>query len=495
MNRTRSTINNSIWALPLIAACLFVFSGIAAAQSGQLVSADYGVNGNRVDVTSRIRSMSQDGYLNFRVANDILGFDPAPGLAKDLRIRVRDNNGRTRDYRYHEGDTVSLTLDTGGYYPDRDRGYSQNGNGYGGLRIVRARYGAGNKWMDVTSTLQNLVSNNSVSVKVNNTNMGGDPAEGDHKVLEVDWDSGNGRQRTRISEGDYLNLSASASGYGTDGGGGYPNGGYGRYSGLRIIRARYGAGNRWRDVTNILQNLASNNSINIKVNNTNLGGDPAEGDQKVLEVDWESSNGPQSTRVMEGDYLNLSDAGGSYGGPGYGSTGSYGSGNYGGYSGLRILSARYGAEGKWMDVTSRLQSMVTPSGINIKVNNTNMGGDPNDDRHKILEVEFESQGRRTTARVMEGDYLNLSAASTGNSPYYSDLRIIRASYGADDKWMDVTGTLQGLVNNNRLNIKVNNTNMGGDPNDDRHKELKIEWEYQGRRQTSHLREGDYLNIP
>ena len=440
MRKIVSSARKTAWLLTVVATCLFAFAGSARAQSGQLISADYGTGDNRVDVTSRLQSMSQNGYINFQVSNDNLGGDPVPNQPKELRVRLRDNSGRTRDYRFHEGDTVSLTLDTGGYNNNAgynqgsNQGYDPNGNRgtYGQstgryrnarVRIISARYGAGNSWRNVTSRVQRLVRTNNTTVKVNNTNLGGDPAEGEHKWLEVVYESRGQRQDARFAEGDYINFNSLNGGTGgyrngdPDGdgdrdrnAGGYNRGGYGNYSGLRITSARYGAGDRWMDVTGIVQSQVTGNSINIKVNNTNMGGDPAENQPKWLEVEWDSSTGHQSTRIQEGGYLNISDTGANNSG-GYGNnTGTYGNpGTYGGgYAGLRIISARYGAGNQWMDVTSTLQNFVSGGSINVKVNNTNMGGDPAVEQHKVLEVQYQSQSGIQTTTIAEGDYLNLS---------------------------------------------------------------------------------------
>lgn len=380
MKRDSSKLRNALSMLTFLAGCLCVFTGVAAAQDGQLVSADYGAGSRRVDVTSRVQSMVQNGSLKFRVGNSALGGDPAPKQVKELRIRLRWQNGRTRDYRYAEGDTVNLTLDAGGDY--------RPGGGHRGLRIVRARYGAGNRWMDVTATLQNLVSNDRLSIKVNNTDMGGDPAEGQHKDLRVEWEYRGRSQETRLREGDYLNLPEDDGDY---------HGDYGRDSrDLRIIKARYGAGNRWMDVTNTLQNLVSENRLNVKVNNTNMGGDPADDQHKELEVEWAYHGRRQETRLREGDSLNLPDNARADDG-----------GNYPRYGDLRIISAKYGAGNRWLDVTATLQNLVSNNRLNVKVNNTNMGADPAEDQKKELVIEWEYQGQRRQSRLREGDYINI----------------------------------------------------------------------------------------
>ena len=52
----------AIWALMLAMT-------VSAAQAVTIMCADYGVEGNRIDVTTRVLAMVQNGYLNFRVTN------------------------------------------------------------------------------------------------------------------------------------------------------------------------------------------------------------------------------------------------------------------------------------------------------------------------------------------------------------------------------------------------------------------------------------------
>jgi hypothetical protein len=53
-----------------------------------------------------------------------------------------------------------------------------------GWQVIRADWGSGNRWMDVTNQCRMLLSGNGM-VKVNNQNMGGDPAVGADKILRI----------------------------------------------------------------------------------------------------------------------------------------------------------------------------------------------------------------------------------------------------------------------------------------------------------------------
>jgi hypothetical protein len=184
-----------------VAICAVLGSVGAAAQNWQVMSADYGVSNNRMDVTNTVKRLVNGP--NFRVNNTTMGGDPARGADKVLRIHARNASGRMQDFVYKEGQTVNSQQLTGGGYPGNFPG---NGNGYRNLNIVQASYGAGGRRKDVTSRLQGMVRNSRLVVLVNNTTMGGDPAFNQPKNLQVTYEyQGRSRNRT-TNEGDRLTL-------------------------------------------------------------------------------------------------------------------------------------------------------------------------------------------------------------------------------------------------------------------------------------------------
>jgi hypothetical protein len=191
-------------------------------------------------------------------------------------------------------------------------------------QIVRAQYGEGDRWADVTSRVQSLVRGDSLDFRVDNDTMGVDPAR-DHKKslrLEVRDDRGRVRQ-LNFSEKDQVRLLV-----------GYAGGRYGR--GLQITSARYGAGSRMMDVTARLASWVRGDRLSVRVNNDDMGGDPADDHKKYLEVAYTYNGQSGQTTVKEGDMLEL---------PGTGT-------GMGAYGALSILRAEYGAGSSVWDVTS-----------------------------------------------------------------------------------------------------------------------------------------------
>jgi hypothetical protein len=199
-----------------IVTCMILIAGSAQAQGGEMVRAEWGVPGNRVDVTSRVRTFIHDGVLQLEVTRFNLGIDPAPHQNKDLVIRVRRWDGKVEEYKYPERSTCTLELVPpdrrearehhdwdGDHDRDRDRDYDRHEHG---LRIIRADYGVEGQFVDVTDTLRSRVGDGRLSVRVDNYTLGVDPAPGVHKYLRVDYLFRGERRNVMVDEKTFLQL-------------------------------------------------------------------------------------------------------------------------------------------------------------------------------------------------------------------------------------------------------------------------------------------------
>ena len=162
----------------------------------QVLHAEWGAEGRRVDVTNRVRVMLS-GNGSVKVNNTNLGGDPAEGERKILRIRARNFRGESQEFNFAEGD-----------YIDASQFYNYNGgfveDNAPGWRVMWAEWGAGDRFVDVTRRVRELLSSGG-RVKVNNTNLGGDPAEGARKVLRISARDPRGEVRQfAFEEGQYI---------------------------------------------------------------------------------------------------------------------------------------------------------------------------------------------------------------------------------------------------------------------------------------------------
>lgn len=86
---------------------------------------------------------------------------------------------------------------------------------------------------------------------------------------------------------------------------------------------------------------------------------------------------------------------------------------------MKIIKATYGGK----DITSILQSKVNNNVLNIIANNS-IAGDPHPGVYKYLEVEYESEGIRLTAKIGEGAMLSIPLTGTNKlGIFYTNNRI------------------------------------------------------------------------
>ncbi|MFZ3216851.1 MAG: DUF3395 domain-containing protein [Candidatus Acidiferrales bacterium] len=280
---------------------------VLAGPGWQVMKADWGAGNRWMDVTYPVRILFSGNGL-VRVTNANLGGDPAPGANKTLRIIARNSRGQSSEFTYGEGGYV----DASQYY--NYGGGIGNGNGPG-LRVTWADWGWGNHRADVTARVRALLSGNGL-VRVTNANMGVDPAVGADKILRISARDPQGRVR-ELSYKEGATIDASLF-YDYGGGPGYPGhpgppprpnpgnpGIPGTPGNLQIIRAYYGLNNRTNDVTQLMRNRVRNGSLVVVVNNSNMGGDPAQGANKVLTVTYRYQGREQTATVKEGGTLRI----------------------------------------------------------------------------------------------------------------------------------------------------------------------------------------------
>ena len=460
-----------------ISALLLLAATGSAQDRWQIVRAQYGTGTRWADVTRRVQSLVRNGVLDFRVSHDSLEADPAEGQRKSLRLDVRNGRGQVRQFVFADNRQVNLmvTGDGGTSYPP-------------GLQINSAQYGAFHM-TDVTARLASLVRDNSLSLRVAYDTIGVDPDEGRTKHLDVNYTYNGVPGHITLRDGETLNLpGAGAVGMG---------GGIGGGDGLRVLRAEYGTGFRLIDVTSRLNAQVQGNTLELRITNDSMGGDPAHEEAKWLDV-WYVFNGRAGhVKVHEKDVLAL---------PGTGDTNYY-------QNGLQITRAQYGADYRFADVTSRLNSQLQGgNSLSLRITNDSMGGDPAPGERKVLTVFYIYNGRPGRAFANESDVLILPVGTTtvrgdrddDDDDYYrrywpgrsaSELRVLQASWGAGGQQRDVTGQLNQQVQGNHLNVNVNDGSMGGDPAPGAEKRLRVVYMFRGLRYETNVPEGGVLALP
>ncbi len=269
---------------------------------------------------------------------------------------------------------------------------------------------------------------------------------------------------------------------------------------VQIIHADYGADGAWVDVTAQVQSLVHGEGLNFRVDQDNLRTDPAPHRKKTLRLQVRNSRGQVQTLMyrektvvrlyVARDYISPV-----YGTPPPGSPGprnSYGQENQ---RGLEITRAEYGAGPRVRDVTGRLASMVRGDHLSVRVSNDSMGGDPAEDRRKTLTVWYIYNGRAGQAIANEQEVIDLPGPADSHFYYQSHLRIMRAQYGADYRFVDVTDQLNSQIERDSLNLRVTNEAMGGDPAPGERKVLTVFYVFNGRSGRVFANENENVTLP
>jgi hypothetical protein len=474
-------MKTTIRTVALVGSVLVLWVASAVAQDRvQIVRAEYGTGHRFVDVTPRVQSLVRDGVLDFRVSHDSLDADPAEGHRKELRLQVRDTRGHTRQMIFVDSSQVHLYVGSAG----------GDGYGYGqGLQITSAQYGA-QHMADVTARLAAMVRNGQLTLRIAYDTVGVDPDEGRTKHIVVNYTYNGVPGQVTLRDGETLNLPGAGNGNGGPGTGTGQGGGA-----LTILRAEYGTGTREFDVTRRLASLVRGNSLQLRVTNDSMGGDPAEHQAKWIDVWYSYNNRAAHARVHEQDVITLP-----------------GDADY--YQGrLQVTRAQYGADYRFVDVTTMLNSQIQNDQLNLRVTNDAMGGDPARGERKVLTVFYIYNGQQTRAFANENDLLSLPLGrgqggrgdrDDDDDDYYrrywpgrsvNELRVLQASWGAEDRNQDVTGRLNGMVRGNQLNFAVNTGSLGGDPAPGAPKRLRVIYMLRGLRYETNVPEGGSLMLP
>ena len=187
-------------------------------------------------------------------------------------------------------------------------------------QLVRAEYGFRDTQADVTGILRTLIAQGGMNgrIAVTNQTMGGDPAVGKDKVLHIVARNRRGEQRDfTFREGNFVDVAMFSAHFDRqDRPDDFDNRAPGdrdrdhdrdhdRDRDLYIIRGYYGIQGRTVNVTEALRSMVRNGVLSVDVSNSNLGGDPAVGADKVLIVIYRFHGEEQATAVPEGNRLTV----------------------------------------------------------------------------------------------------------------------------------------------------------------------------------------------
>ena len=197
--------------------------------------------------------------------------------------------------------------------------------------------------------------------------------------------------------------------------------------------------------------------------------------------------------------------------------------------GSELVGAEWGVQGRrGVDVTARVRTLIHEGVLQLEATRFNLGIDPAPHENKVLvihlrqrdgDVKDYSYPERSVVRLElgheewhgrredqdghdhdahNGDYERRDhdgRREEGSEPHERGLQILRASYGADGQFVNVTDALRSRVDEGRLFLRVDNYSMGIDPLPGAHKFLRVLYTTDGQRRDIVVDEKTDLRLP
>jgi len=179
--------------------------------------------------------------------------------------------------------------------------------------------------------------------------------------------------------------------------------------------------------------------------------------------------------------------------------------------GGELVRAEWGVPGSQVDVTARVRTFVRGGILQFEVSRFNLGIDPAPHQNKVLvihvrhwdgDIKDYSYPERSTVNLEldpEDRWERREEHHRDDRPDYDrrerGLRILRAYYGAEGQFMNVTDALRSRVGDGRLFIHIDNYSMGGDPLPGRRKWLRVLYSIDGDRRNIVVEEKTDLQLP
>jgi hypothetical protein len=165
--------------------------------------------------------------------------------------------------------------------------------------------------------------------------------------------------------------------------------------------------------------------------------------------------------------------------------------------GGELVAAEYGIHNHRADVTQQVRSWIHDGVLQFDVDGRSLGVDPAKGHVKELFIRL----RHWDGNVEEYHYAEYSHVylvldpERGYERHERGFHIIRAYYGGEGRFVDVTETLRSMKRDDRLFVVVDNRSMGGDPDPNVHKVLRVLYWHEGERRNIVVPEHGELRLP
>jgi hypothetical protein len=165
--------------------------------------------------------------------------------------------------------------------------------------------------------------------------------------------------------------------------------------------------------------------------------------------------------------------------------------------GGQLMAAEYGDRDRRVDVTGRVREFMHNGVLRFEVTDQMLGVDPARNHVKEIFIRIRHwDGNVEEFRFPEHARVNLEVDPEAGYEFHDRrLHIMRAYYGGEGAFADVTERLRHMIDDGRLHTRADNEHMGVDPDPRVHKVLRVLYWFEGQRRNVVVPEHEVINLP
>jgi len=162
-----------------------------------------------------------------------------------------------------------------------------------------------------------------------------------------------------------------------------------------------------------------------------------------------------------------------------------------------LVAAEFGVPGRRVDVTPQVRSMIRDGNLRFEATRQVLGIDPAPGQIKDLLIRIRHwDGNNEEFAFPEKTMVMLELDPDAGYDFRErGFHIMRAYYGGEGHFINVTERLRHMIDGGRLRTRVDNEHIGVDPDPHIHKVMRILYWYQGERHNIVVPEHEILVLP
>jgi len=162
-----------------------------------------------------------------------------------------------------------------------------------------------------------------------------------------------------------------------------------------------------------------------------------------------------------------------------------------------LVAAEFGVPGRRVDVTPQVRSLIHDGILQFQATRQMLGIDPAPGQVKDLVIRIRHwDGDTQEYAFPEKSFVSLELdPDAGYEWRERGLHIMRAYYGGEGHFVNVTERLRHMVDDGRIHTRVDNEHLGLDPDPHVHKVLRILYWFDGERRNIVVPEKAVLDLP